>query len=373
MKKMLVVAKSLGGGGSEVALVELLNHLDPQKFKVTLLLLDHDNEYKYRLKNSISIKYMTFDNEYYHKLASMYSFLGKAVKKAKINKWADIYGLITKHCSKINEHFDIAIDFYGYGAFTTAYLAINVSADKKAFWLHDEKMPWLKNTEKYFPDFNKIFCVSKSIKEEFDSMYPNEQNKSEVFYNVLDTSEIIRKSKEFNPKELDSENFNIVTVGRLTEQKGYDISIKAASLLKRDGINFKWYGIGEGKDRKKLEKLINKEKVNDNFYLLGRKNNPYPYIKNCDIYVQPSRHEGYSIALTEARILKKLIVTSDFPANKEQIEDGTNGIISKLDPVDLEEKIKELYLNSALREQIIKNLNSEKIDFNKNIKKLDSI
>ena len=373
MKKMLVIAKSLGGGGSEVALVELLNHLDPQKFEVTLLLLDHDNEYKYRLKNHIAIKYIDFDNEYYHKLVSMYSFLGKAVKKIKFNSRVGLYDLVAKHCSKINEHFDIAIDFYGYGAFTTAYLALNVLADKKAFWLHDEKMPWLKNTEKYFPNVNKIFCVSKSIKKEFDNLYPNEQNKSEVFYNVLETLEIVKKSKEFNPEELDSKNFNIVTVGRLTEQKGYDISIKAASLLKRDGISFKWYGIGEGKDRKKLEKLINKEKLNNNFYLLGRKDNPYPYIKNCDIYVQPSRHEGYSIALTEARVLKKLIVTSDFPANKEQIENGINGIISQLDPVDLKEKIKKLYLDSVLKKKILKNLNSEKIDFDKDIKKLDSI
>lgn len=373
MKKLLIVAKSLGGGGSEVALVELLNHLNPKKFEITLLLLDHDNEYKYRLKKNVTIKYITFDNNYYHKLVSMYSFVGKAIKKSKMNRWTRIYDIVAKHSLKLKEHFDIAIDFYGYGSFTTAYLARNISADKKAFWLHDEKMLWIKNVENYFSDFNKIFCVSYAIKKEFDKLYPSEQTKSEVFYNVLDISQIIEKSQKFIPKEFDRTDFNIVTVGRLTEQKGYDISIKAANILKKEGFNFHWYAIGDGRDKEKLERLIHKMGLQNNFSLLGRRDNPYPYIKHCDVYVQPSRHEGYSIALTEARVLKKLIITSDFPANKEQIQNGVTGLIVKLDPDDLATQIKRVYFDDTLRRKILKNISEQKIDVIKELKKLDNI
>lgn len=173
MKKLLVIAKSLGGGGSEVALVEFLNHLDESKYDVTLLLLDKDIEYKYRLKKKLKIKYIEFDNKIYHLLASMYALPGKILKKIGFNKYFPIYDFLAKH-SKMPSlpHYDIAIDFYGYGAFTTAFLALNVKADKKAFWLHDEQMPWIVNVERYFNAYDKIFGVSKAIKNTFDSMYP---------------------------------------------------------------------------------------------------------------------------------------------------------------------------------------------------------
>lgn len=374
MKKLLVIAKSLGGGGSEVALVEFLNHLDESKYDVTLLLLDKDTEYKYRLKKKLKIKYIEFDNKIYHSLASMYTLPGKIIKKLKLNKYFLIYNLLAKH-SKTQDlsHYDIAIDFYGYGAFTTAFLALNVNADKKAFWLHDEQMPWITNVERYFNDYDKIFGVSKAIKNTFDSMYPKYKKKSSVFYNVINLESILKKSTEFYPKELKKSVFNIVTVGRLTEQKGYDISIKAAKRLRDEKVHFKWFAIGNGKDRRKLEKLIRKFNLSDRFILLGRRNNPYPYIKECDLFVLPSRHEGYSVALVEARALGKCIVTSNFPANMEQIKDGKNGLISKLNGEDLARCIKDIYLNPELKIKLEKNVKQEKMNFDAQINKLDKI
>lgn len=372
-KDLLIIAKSLGGGGSEVALIEFINHLDLNKYNITLLLMDHDTEYKYRLNKTITINYIQFDNEIYHNLVSMYSILGKGIKKLCINKYVKIYNLVTKHSRKIKKHFDIAIDFYGYGSFTTAYLALNVLADKKVFWLHDEKMPWIKNVEKYFDYYDTVCCVSKAIKNSFDTMYPHYSDKSLVFYNVIDIQNIINKSMAFYPVELKNNIFNIVTVGRLTEQKGYDVAIKAAAILKNKGIQFKWFAIGDGKDKNKLNKLINKNKLKNTFILLGRKDNPYPYIRNCDLFVLESRHEGYSVALVEARVLKKLIITSDFPANKEQIVNKKNGLISKINPDDLAKKIEQIYFDKKLQKNIIKNLQEQEINFDDEIKKLDCI
>ncbi|EEJ71584.1 glycosyltransferase [Lactobacillus ultunensis] len=374
MKKLLVVAKSLGGGGSEVALIEFLNRLDEKKYNITLLLLDKDTEYSYRLKKKIKIEYIKFDNKFYHSLASMYALPGKAIKKIGLNKYFPIYDVIAKHSRMpFLPHYDVAIDFYGYGAFTTAFLALNVNADKKAFWLHDEQMPWIVNVERYFSNYSKIFGVSKAIKKTFDSLYPHYREKSDVFYNVIDIKNILKKSIEFYPKEFKNNIFNIVTVGRLTEQKGYDLSVKAAKRLKDEGIHFKWFAIGEGKDRRKLERLIHKLNLNNNFILLGRRDNPYPYIKNCNLFVLPSRHEGYSVALVEARILKKCIVTSDFPANVEQIDNGKTGLISKLNDKDLENCIKKLYLDSKLRDKLEKNVTKENINFDGQINKISNI
>lgn len=374
MKKILVIAKSLGGGGSEVALVEFLNHLDESKYDVTVLLLDKDTEYSYRLKKKTKIKYIEFDNKFYHSLASMYALPGKIIKKMRLNKYFPIYNLLAKHSKTSGlSHYDIAIDFYGYGAFTTAFLALNVKADKKAFWLHDEQMPWITNAERYFNDYDKIFGVSKAIKNSFDDMYPEYKEKSNIFYNVINLENILKKSTEFYPKEIKKNVFNIITVGRLTEQKGYDISIKAAKRLRDEEIHFKWFAIGEGKDRRKLEKLIQKCNLNDKFILLGRRDNPYPYIKACDLFVLPSRHEGYSVALVEARTLGKCIITSDFPANMEQIKDGKNGLISKLNDEDLANCIKEIYLNPKLKIKLEKNVMQEKISFDNQMNKLDEI
>lgn len=373
MKDLLVIAKSLGGGGSEVALIEFLNHLNLRNYHVTLLLMDHDTEYKYRLKQEISIKYINFTNNIYYKMASMYSFYGKAIKKINLNKYIKIYNFIAKHTEKIKRHYDIAIDFYGYGSFTTAYLALNISATRKAFWLHDEKMSWIKNVEQYFDYYNSICCVSKAIKTKFDKLFPKQSSKTIVFYNVINTNDIIYKSTQFYPSEFKNNCFNIVTVGRLTEQKGYDIAIKAASILKRKKLKFKWYAVGDGKDRNKLQKLILKKNLENNFVLLGRKDNPYPYIKYCDLFVLESRHEGYSVALVEARVLKKLIVTSTFPANKEQIKNNKNGLIAKLEPNDLAYKIYTMYSDPDLKVRILKNISQESINFDRELDKLNKI
>ena len=117
MKNILILAKSLGGGGAEVALIEFLNHLDMNQCTVTLLLLDKDEEYKYRLNDNINIKYLEFDRPIYKKMVSMYSFIGKVIKKLNLNAYFNIYHYVLKHTKFcIDNKYDIALDFYGYGA-----------------------------------------------------------------------------------------------------------------------------------------------------------------------------------------------------------------------------------------------------------------
>ncbi|MBI1694383.1 glycosyltransferase [Lactobacillus crispatus] len=375
MKKILMVAQTLGGGGTEVALVELINHLDTKKYEITLLLMDKDTSFIDRIKRKIKIKYLKFDDMFWHNLVSMNTMVGKAIKKANINSSLKIYDIALKHIysSVFNKKYDLAIDFYGYGSFTTAIVADKVNASKKVTWLHDAKMSWIKNVEEYFDKYNKIFCVSKSVKVSFDKLYPQIDNKSEVFYNLIDKTNIIRKSTEFVPHNFKKNKFNIVSVGRLTEQKGFDIALESAKILKNRGLNFQWFVVGEGRDRKKLEKKMRKLNLNNFFFFLGQKANPYPYIKNGNVFVLPSRHEGYGLAVLEARILKKPVIVSNIPVYKEQIINNKNGLISELNAEDLSNKIMKLYYDSDLQEKIDLYLNEENIDFSKELCKLENL
>ena len=375
MKKILMVAQTLGGGGTEVALVELINHLDTKKYEITLLLMDKDTSFIDRIKRKIKIKYLKFDDMFWHNLVSMNTMVGKAIKKANINNSLKIYDMALKHIysSVFNKRYDLAIDFYGYGSFTTAIVADKVNASKKVTWLHDAKMSWIKNVEEYFDKYNKIFCVSKSVKASFDKLYPQIDNKSEVFYNLIDKTNIIRKSTEFVPHNFKKNKFNIVSVGRLTEQKGFDIALESAKILKNRGLNFQWFVVGEGRDRKKLEKKMRKLNLNNFFFFLGQRANPYPYIKNGNVFVLPSRHEGYGLAVLEARVLKKPVIVSNIPVYKEQIINNKNGLISELNAEDLSNKIMKLYYDSDLQEKIDLYLNKENIDFSKELCKLENL
>lgn len=368
MKRLLIMAKSLGGGGTEVALIEFLNSLDFKKFDVTLLLLNEDNEYKYRLNKNIKIRYLNFDKDFYKNMVSMYTITSKVIKKMHFNRMLKIYDNIIQHSTKITEKYDIALDFYGYGSFTTEYIARAVNADFKATWIHDEKMNWLYNVDSVLKDYNKFFCVSKAVKDEFDKLFPLFKKKSMVFYNVINNQKIIDAAERETNLPYNMQKINILTVGRLTEQKGIDIAVRAAHLLKKQNISFKWFVIGEGRDHKKLLKLIRQKNVEDCFFLLGRKDNPYPYMKNCTLYVQPSRHEGFGLTLFEARLLKRPVIATNLPAFQEQIIDRKNGLlVDQNNYYSLAKKIRFVLEDQNFMDKIKSYIDSENIKYDNNL------
>lgn len=373
MKDLLIMAKSLGGGGSEVALIELINALPEAHYNITLVLLDSDNEYAYRLKKNVRIVQLTFDSSFAKSLVSMYAFPAKVLKKLSINSFIPYYDFVSNCVTNVFEKtYDIAIDFYGYGSFVTAFLATKIRAKKKATWLHDEKIYWMKSVQKYLCKYDKVYGVSQAVVDVFCREYPHYKDKTEVFYNVIDIEEIKRKSEqdELIPFK---ENFNIVTVGRLTEQKGYDIAIEAASILKNKKINFAWYAIGSGRDEEKLKELVKKYCLEDQFVFLGRKDNPYPYMKHCNLYVQPSRYEGYGLTILEARVVGLPIVVSNIRPLAEQIQDGINGYVAELSAEALADKIEYLYNNPSQMEKTVKYLKEHPIDFSTELLKLENI
>lgn len=362
------MAKSLGGGGTEVALIEFLNSLDFKKFDVTLLLLNEDDEYRYRLNQNIKIQYLSFDKKIYKNMVSMYTITSKVIKKLKLNRIFSIYDNVIQHATKLTDHYDIALDFYGYGSFTTEYIATVVEADFKATWIHDEKMDWLYNVNDILKNYDNFFCVSKAVKNKFDKTFPLQKKKALVFYNVINNQRILNFAEKKEKLPYKKGEINILTVGRLTEQKGIDTAIRAASILNRQNISFKWFVIGEGRDHNKLVKLIRRENLEDRFFLLGRKDNPYPYMKNCTLYIQPSRHEGFGLTVFEARLLKQPIIATNLPAFQEQITDRKNGLL--VDPGNyhsLARKISLMLKDKKLMDEIRFYVDGEKIAYNNNL------
>lgn len=372
MKKVLFMAKAFGGGGAEVAMLELINKMPEDEYDITLALLDNDLEYFERLNRKIKVVQIEFKNSIARKMVSMYSVPAKILKKLAVNKLIPYYDFLFDSVkNNFDEMYDLALDFYGYGYFLTGFMAERIKAKKKATWLHDEDLHWwFKSVERYAYKYNKIFAVSEAVKNSFCESYPTLKDKTEVFYNVIDTN-LIREKSNLECEEKLQGKFKIVTVGRLHNQKGYDIAIQAAKILKEHGIEFKWYAIGDGKEKDNLKKLIYKCGVEDCFLLMGRKNNPYVYMKQSDLYVQPSRHEGYVITLVEARALDLPIITSDIPSAHEQIKDGINGYIVSLNAEAFASKIEELYRNRELLESTVQYLRVHRPNFDSEIKKLD--
>ena len=162
----------------------------------------------------------------------------------------------------------------------------------------------------------------------------------------------------------------LCTCGRITSVKGFDLAVGAAALLKKKGLSFKWYFVGDGADREKIEKLIAEKQLSDCIEITGLQSNPYPYIKNCDIYVQPSYEEAHSLSIIEACILCKPVVSTATAGGKSIISNGTNGLLCDISPSAISDAIIKFTNDGGLREQIKENLS--RIDYEKSCEKYKS-
>ena len=349
------MCKNLNCGGTEIALVNLLRHIDQNKYKVTLLLQEREGIYFDRIPAGIEVRILFSTTSTVNQIlenkknriktlsvqaADICVRLMQKIQRDRIT----VYDVANKLAMWDENEYDIALDFQGYGFFMTAFVADRVKAKVKAIWIHDENIGWLKYVLPYFKKYDWFFGVSQSCVDVVKKEYPwvCESMNSAVFPNYLDWDRIITDAQ----KDIDDNRFikknSIVTVGRLVEQKGYDMAIKAANNLRNAGVDFHWYVIGGGELFDKLTKQIVENSLEDRFFLLGAKSNPYPYIFNCDIYAQTSRHEGFGLAIAEAKVLNKIIVSTDIACIREQLVEGVTGVFSSFDPCEYSKILLEI-------------------------------
>lgn len=358
---LLCCNRTLGLGGIEKALTTFVKAFDTENNDVTLVLSDENGELFPQLPtenihifytNSIdSVALLKDDLRHFRIFEILKGIYNRIILRLNQNWYARImytYRIIQRKLT-FQGPFDCAISF------TTDYsdlsMALAVNTNKRIAFVHADatrsKYIAMLN-DSLLQRFDKIYCVSESSKELFLKAHPGCVNAMDIFHNIVDADEIRRQG------ELPAEGMildgtpTLCTVGRLSPEKGQMLIPETAFLLQKEGARFRWYLVGDGSLRPQLEQAINNLGLNEQVILLGAKVNPYPYMKNCDVYVQTSFTEAYCITVKEASIFDQFIVTTDFSSVEEQIDDGRNGLIAAKTAASLAEKIREA-LNSPNR------------------------
>lgn len=240
-----------------------------------------------------------------------------------------------------------------------------IHADRKLLWLHFRKNITDKDVPFYsalYSNADSIVCVSKGTEVLFQNRFPDCAQKTTAIYNLYNIPFIqSQAAKSAEGMNTEPGPIKIVSTARLAREKGFDRVPAVARKLVDAGYDFQWYIIGEGDKRAEIEKDISEKNVADRIHLLGHKENPYPYVNNCDIYVQPSYMEGFCTSTMEAKILCKPVVTTDVPGMREQFVDGENGLIVESSVQGIYEGIRRLIDSPQLREQIIEKLQAEPV------------
>lgn len=357
MKKILFVINTLGRAGAETALFALLNSLDQTQYDVSLYVIMAQGEMIPSLPPYVHLLNPTYNTE------SVLSKQGrKAMVKTVLGAWFRnghvirktgylaarlremkkrkrmqtdklLWRMMSDGSIRFDQTFDLAVA-YLEGA-STYYVADYVKAKKKAAFVHIdyESSGYTREMDRdCYERMDRIFTVSAEVKEHFLKVYPQYRDKTMVFHNMIDRKRILRMAEEPGGFTDHWDGTRLLTVGRLTPQKAYDIAVKAMRLIKDAGYRVRWYVLGEGSERAKLEKEIEALGLQKEFILLGATENPFPYYKQADIYVHATRFEGKSIAIQEAQILGCPVIASDCNGNREQIQNGEDGLLCSLNP-----------------------------------------
>lgn len=390
-KRIIFVMESLRIGGAEKSLVTILSLLDKDKYDIDLYLFRPSGEFLAQVPKEVKILLPQSEDKIKKDFKTdwiRYFLRGKFKRSFYSLKWLVncCYSKYIKHeeeylgwnidthlYSDIPGEYDVAIGFLEKK--TTYFVVDHVKAKKKMAFMHTDydAIPHDKELDNiYYNQLDYLAVVSEHTKETMLKHFPSMNNKVKIIKNMV-SPEIIYKMADTEKCEIENgkSDLKIATVGRLTLQKKIDGAVEILRILRNQGIDAEWFVVGEGEERKKLEEQIKKYELEDKFHLVGAKANPYPYMKNCDIYVQPSRWEGYGITVAEAKVLCKPIVTSDIPEFREQLTDGVTGIIRK-ETEEMAKAIIEIYQSEKLREMLIDNLTNCVADFEE-LKKLEKL
>ncbi|MBO1623980.1 glycosyltransferase [Bacillus arachidis] len=380
-KNILFIMNNLNCGGAEKALISLLEVIDYSKYKVDLFLFKHEGIFINKLPKEVTvlpepINYKYFDmpiKKSFTELMKIGDFktifsrgvLGYLAKTETNGAIIEqkIWKYMSKSIGEINEEYDVAI---GFQEKNPIYFCVDkVKAKKKIGWIHTDynKLGIDYSKEKfYFGKLDHIVTVSEELVNILKENFPEHEKKIGCIHNIV-SSRMIRKMslEKVDFKEENDRSISLISVGRLAKEKGLDISLEAFNILIKKGYDLTWYLIGEGNVREELERIIKEEKLEKRVKLLGVKENPYPYIKQADIYMQTSRYEGKSISIDEAKILAKPILITNFETANNHIRNNINGVIAEMTPMSVANHLELLIKEEKLRSKFIDNLKKEEL------------
>ncbi|MCH5172287.1 MAG: glycosyltransferase [Erysipelotrichales bacterium] len=367
-KKIFFVIETLGVGGAERSLLNLLQSLDYSKFEVSLQLFNLNGILVSQIPTQVVIlplpDIINLLNKNPKRIVNhplillkkfVYSLLVRFFRISHAGKAVLYWSLFESALKKNTQFYDIAIG-YSQGI-PTFYVIDKIRATKKFVWVNvDYKISGITKIyqSKYYKKATGIVTVSPFVKNFFSlTIFPDLYGKMKVIRDLIIPENIEKMASLPSDTCLKKDKIVIMTAGRLNKpQKGYDLAIEAAKILYDRGMKFRWYVVGEGPFRFEMENLIREYGLEENFILLGATSNPYAYMGQCDLYVQPSRHEGFGLTIAEALILNKPVICTNFEGCTMQMIHKKNGLITSFNPEDIAKAIELLINDKTLRSYI---------------------
>lgn len=346
MKKILFVLNNMNIGGTEKAWLNLMDTISSKEYEVTLLLLEKTGGFLEFVPEWVQVQTLTdYERIKPEIMEPPLKIVKTCLKEKKIVRGL---GIFMTHCwykltddrtsyykfvlrgTERKEKYDIAVAYAGPFDFLTVYVLFYIKAVQKIQWIHFDVSKFefhTKQSRRLYPLFDQIYVVSEEARRSLVKKIPGISDKTKTFLNQVSVSKC-RELADLEPGfEDDFKGSRILTVGRLSVEKGQDIIPEVAARLVQRGYHFRWYLIGDGKLRTRLEEKCRECGVEERVILLGTQANPYPYLKQTNLYVQTSIHEGYCISLAEARAFNLPIISTECAGAHEQLDDLEDCIV----------------------------------------------
>ena len=352
-KKLLIVSHALELGGAERSLIGLLDALDPETWNIDLFLLRHEGELMDAIPEHVNLlpeiaaytvlaRPMKDTLKEGHVLLTGARIVGKFAAKhyEKAHGYTDS-GVGIEYSHKYtyrlmppiqpDTEYDLAVSFL-----TPHYIcAHRVRAKKKIAWIHTDYSRVQVNAASetaMWDAYDYIASISDVVTESFLKAFPTLADKIILIENILPMKLIQCQANAFPAdKEMPPKGIRLLSIGRYCTAKNFDNVPDICSKLIQSGLDVYWYIIGFGPDEQLIRQKIAEAGMENRAILLGKKENPYPYIKACDLYVQPSRYEGKCVTVREAQMLGKPVVITRYATSACQLEEGVDGMIVPMD------------------------------------------
>ena len=347
-KSVLFVVNSLDVGGVEKCLVTILNALPRDKYDITVGVVNRRGGFMDAVPAHVKVVEIDSLHRYQWIWRTDRGVLREMLRPDRFTGYFMIPALrvisklkgtlIPLYSHYINRstdqmpRFDIAVAFQGPSQILDYYVGKVVRAKKKIGWIHFDVDKFYINpitTADAYAGFSRVFVVSEGARKSFERKVPSLAPVTETMLNFIDKAQVRADGNNPNPFTCENDCKQIATVGRIRREKGQDLAIKAAALLKQRGYDFHWTIVGDGDILQEFKNLAGSLGVADRFTFAGSTTNPYPYMKHCDIYVQPSRFEGFCLTIGEAKVFGVPIVATEFQGAHEQLDGLENAVIVK--------------------------------------------
>lgn len=362
-------------GGAETALIGLLNALDPERVDVDFFLHDHRGEMMQFIPKWVNVlpavpEYTVLERPIkelvkrgFWRIAAARLWAKRVSRKAYRRSGselpnASVFHYMAKYTTPLlprinpNVTYDLAISFLTPHQITLQ----KIQARKRIAWIHTDYTKIWVDVDDELPvwsKYNYIASISPDVTKIFLQTFPSfaHSNKIVEIENILSPT-FVRQRADIKNVEREMSKYGgevkLLSVGRFSEAKNYDNVPDICRRMVKEGVDVKWFIIGYG-DEQLIRRKIEEAGMQEHVIILGKRSNPYPYIKACDIYVQPSRYEGKSVTVREAQMLCKPVVVTNYPTASSQIKNGVDGVIVPMDNEGCAKGLAKVIMNKALQ------------------------